>query len=102
MRTDSAPTISRHDYLPYPYSLPRVEFTFDLDPAQTRVHAHMEFERISEQAQPLVLNGQDLELVSVLLDGHALSVAQYRLENGSLTLFPAEQRFTLEIISACR
>jgi aminopeptidase N len=102
MRTDSAPTISRHDYLPYPYSLPSVEFTFDLDPAQTRVHARMEFERISGQDQPLVLNGQDLELVSVSLDGQALTAEQYRLDDGSLTLFPTAQQFTLEIVSLCR
>ncbi|HWK69776.1 MAG TPA: aminopeptidase N [Burkholderiaceae bacterium] len=102
MRTDSAPTISRHDYQPYPYRLPAVEFTFDLDPAQTRVHARMEFERSTEQAQPLVLNGQDLELVSLLLDGRAVESGEYRLENGALTLFPSAQRFTLDITSLCR
>ncbi|MGB3287704.1 MAG: aminopeptidase N [Burkholderiaceae bacterium] len=102
MRTDSAPTISRHDYQPYPYRLPAVEFTFDLDPVETRVLARMQFERSGGKTLPLVLNGQDLELVSLLLDGQALTPEQYHLDKDTLTLTPPAQRFTLEITSLCR
>src|SRR3546814_14688453 len=69
MRTDNAPTISRRDYQPYPYRLPNVELTLDLDAEQTRVHTRMEFERTDAQAQPLVLNGQDLQLEATALNG---------------------------------
>src|SRR3546814_8691774 len=86
MRTDNAPTISRRDYQPYPYRLPNVELTLDLDAEQTRVHTRMEFERTDAQAQPLVLNGQDLQLEAIALNGQALTAAQYTLQDDTLTL----------------
>ena len=102
MRTDSVPTISRHDYQPYPYRLPEVCLEFDLDAAQTRVYARLTFERSSEGNPPLVLNGQDLGLESVILNGQALTPEQYQLEDETLTVFPHTSRFTLEIVSLCQ
>src|SRR3546814_12582255 len=62
----------------------------------------MEFERTDAQAQPLVLNGQDLQLEAIALNGQALTAAQYTLQDDTLTLFPTESVFTLEITSLCR
>ncbi|NYT37119.1 aminopeptidase N [Allopusillimonas soli] len=102
MRTESSPTISRNDYQPYPYALPRVELTFDLDPACTRVYSRLHLERQSESPEPLVLNGEELALESVSLDGRRLAVSDYRLEDGRLTLFPEAARFVIELVSTCR
>ncbi|SHG91550.1 aminopeptidase N [Pollutimonas bauzanensis] len=102
MRTDTAPTISRHDYRPYPYRLPEVALQFDLDAAQTRVRSRLVFERVGDENQPLVLNGQDLDLESLALDGQALNASQYQLQDEMLTVFPKTARFTLEITSLCR
>ncbi len=102
MRTDTIPTISRHDYQPYPYRLPHVALEFDLDPLQTRVSSRLEFERVGNVNEPLLLNGQDLVLESVMLDGQTLAPQAYRLQDGTLTLFPTKASFTLQITSLCK
>ncbi|TEA78111.1 aminopeptidase N [Allopusillimonas ginsengisoli] len=102
MRTETAPTITRLDYKPYPYRLPAVELLFDLDPAQTTVRATLQFERAGSQGDALILNGEDLELLSLVLDGKPLSSDEYELADSTLTLYPEQARFTLEITSLCR
>ncbi|TAL77622.1 MAG: aminopeptidase N [Burkholderiaceae bacterium] len=102
MRSDTAPTISRHDYQPYPYRLPHVALAFDLDKTQTQVTATLSFERATEQNHPLVLNGQDLSLVSIAMDDRALPVGDYQLNDETLTVFPTKSAFTLKIVSLCR
>ncbi len=102
MRTDTVPTISRHDYQPYPYHLPRVSLEFDLNAAQTRVHSRLDVERVGDENQPLRLNGQDLVLESVALDGQTLSSQEYKLQDEILTIFPTSASFTLQITSLCK
>jgi len=103
MRTDTAPAISRHDYQPYPYKLPQVALQFDLDAERTRVHARFEVERnVDGGLPPLLLNGQELSLISVAIDGVELGPGEYRLDDETLTLFPRSPRFTVDVVSECR
>ena len=102
MRTDLSPTISRHDYQPYPYRLPAVALSMELDSALTRIMSVMEFERIGTASVPLVLDGQDLGLESVSINGRRLGSDEYELRDETLVLFPTEERFTVEIFSTCR
>ncbi|HWL30213.1 MAG TPA: M1 family aminopeptidase, partial [Burkholderiaceae bacterium] len=101
MRTDTAPAISRRDYQPYPYRLPDVSLTFDLDPANTRVHAVMHFESKGPAGAPLVLNGQNITLESIRLDDEPLSADDFHRGHETLTLFPTKDAFTLDIVSIC-
>src|SRR5690606_24440627 len=71
MRTDNAPTISRHDYRPYPYELHEVQLCFDLEAERTRVKSRLMFEGSTNA--PLILNGEELELESISIDGQPLS-----------------------------
>ncbi|NYT66742.1 aminopeptidase N [Alcaligenaceae bacterium] len=102
MTAESSTTIFRQDYLPYPYLLPSVHLRFDLDPDQTRVYAKQDYVRVGAENQPLVLDGQGLELKSVALNGHILTPADYQLTEHSLTLYPTTERFTVDIVSVCR
>jgi aminopeptidase N len=102
MRTDISPAISRHDYQPFPYRLPRVELKLELDAAVTRVTSSMEFERAASGSVPLVLNGQDLGLEYVAVNGRKLAETEYQLRDDTLVLQPDTERFTLEIVSTCR
>ncbi|MBP6020744.1 MAG: aminopeptidase N [Burkholderiaceae bacterium] len=102
MHTESTTTIFRQDYLPFPYRLPSVHLRFDLDPDQTRVYARQDFIRVGAENQPLVLNGQDLELKSVSVDGRVLTPDDYQLTEQTLTLHPTAERFTVDIVSVCR
>lgn len=102
MRTDLSPTISRHDYRPYPYRLPSVALHLELDASLTRITSRMEFERVSPTAVPLLLDGQDLVLESVAIDGRPLASDEYRLTGETLELHPEAERFTVEIVNTCQ
>src|SRR5690606_38468885 len=82
--------------------LPNVALTLELDSALTRITSTMEFERVGVTPVPLILNGQDLGLESVLIDGRPISDSEYALQEETLTLFPQEDRFTVEITSTCK
>lgn len=104
MRTDSIPTVFRQDYTPYPYHLPEVSLDFDLDSVSTRVHARLRFEPASATGSPLVLHGEDLELVSVAINQKRLAADEYTLSAETLTLTPpvGNAAFTVDIVSLCR
>ncbi|MGA0583957.1 MAG: M1 family aminopeptidase, partial [Castellaniella sp.] len=106
MRTDTAPTIFRQDYAPYPYRLPQVRLEFDLAAESTRVRSELRFEPAPDTAPgtPLVLEGEDLELVEVRLDGRPLTADEYRLDDGTLSLIPPGhgKPFTIGVVSLCR
>jgi aminopeptidase N len=103
MRTDIAQTIHRSDYSPYPYRLPTVRLEFDLDAQTTRVTSELHFEPATSADAPLILDGEDLELVDVQLNGRTLQPGEYRLDEETLRIASPETRqpFTLRITSLC-
>ena len=102
MRTDIAPSISRHDYQPYPYSLVSVDLAFDLQAEQTRVVSRLVFERIGTDIHPLVLDGQALQLECLTIDGARVPEDNFKIENDTLVISKVPASFTLEITSLCR
>lgn len=67
---------SRHDYQPLAFSIPTINLTFELDETATRVSACMTVKRL-QSGQPLILDGQQLELVSIAVNGALLTAEQY-------------------------
>ena len=64
--------IRRDDYAAPTFWIDTVDLTFDLDPAKTRVLNRMRMRRNPEvPAQPLRLDGDELNLARVLVDGRA-------------------------------
>ena len=103
MREGTAPLIRREDYAAPPYWIRTVELTFDLDPAKTLVINKMRLERNAAlPAQPLRLDGEELNLTRVLVNGESVS---FRHEGGQLVIDSVaalpEGPFTLEIRSTC-
>ncbi len=62
------------DYRVPDWLVPQVALRFELDAARTRVHARLTVARNGAHERPLVLDGQDLTLVSVSVDGASLAV----------------------------
>ena len=62
------PTIRLAEYRPPAWQVTDVALRFELDAARTRVHAKLDVVRTGEAA-PLDLDGEDLTLVSVAVDG---------------------------------
>ncbi|MBI5276576.1 MAG: aminopeptidase N [Burkholderiales bacterium] len=94
--------IYRADYQPPAFWIDNVELTFDLDPAKTRVLNKMRMRRNAQAgAQALRLDGEELNLARVLVNGQGTS---FKLEDGQLVLenLPeGEDPFELEIFTTC-
>lgn len=102
MREGQSKVIYRADYQPPAFWIDTVELSFDLDPAKTRVLNKMRVRRNPEAAvQPLRLDGEELNLARVLVNGQGTS---FKLEDGQLVLenLPhGEEPFELEIFTTC-
>ena len=99
----SEPTVvRREDYSAPAFFINTVDLTFDLDPAKTRVLNRMNLRRNPDAAaQPLKLDGEDLNLARVLVNGQGTS---FKMEGSSLVLenLPAGlASFDLEIFTTC-
>jgi aminopeptidase N len=100
-REGQATAIHRADYAPPAYWIDTVELTFDLDPAKTRVLNRMTLRRNADVAvQPLRLDGEELNLARVLVNGQGTS---FKMDGGQLVLenLPDAGPFTLEIFTTC-
>jgi len=98
MRTEEPRTVALKDYRPPAYRISEVSLTFVLDPAATRVTSVMKLAR-SGAAEPLVLNGEHVQLVSVSVDGRQLAAGEYRADAETLTIDSLPENFTLEVVT---
>ena len=101
-RVDAPPQPTRlSDYRPPEFLADTVDLAFDLDPADTRVAATMRLRRNPEAAAPgapLRLDGEELDLVALALDGRPLAPGDYRIEpDGALVIPDAPDAFALEV-----
>ena len=87
----------RKDYREPDYEILGLELDFQLHPDHARVAARMEVQRAAgaAAAAELALDGEDLELLGVWLDGRALGAGAYRLEDEQLRLGGLPERFEL-------
>jgi aminopeptidase N len=102
MREGQPTAIHREAYAAPAFWIDTVDLTFDLDPAKTRVLNKMRLRRNPDvAAQPLRLDGEDLNLARVLVNGGGTSFkmdgAQLVLEN----LPEGHEPFDLEIFTTC-
>jgi aminopeptidase N len=98
MRTEEPRAISLKDYRAPDYRISDIAIDFALDPQATRVTSRTNVVRVGADA-PLVLNGEHLKLVSVAIDGLALSPDAYKLDHESLTIAKVPAKFALEIVT---
>lgn len=81
------------------YLVDRVDLHFTLDPVQTRVRSRLSLRRnpLLDRSVPLALDGQDLQLERIALDGRVLATGDYLLDHEGLTIPGVPAQFTLEI-----
>jgi aminopeptidase N len=97
MRTDEPHAVRLKDYRPPDYRIREITLDFSLDAGATRVMARMQVERTAGTPAPLVLDGEDLKLLSVAIDGRTLDAEEYALAPESLVLHAPPSRFVLDI-----
>jgi aminopeptidase N len=98
----------RLDYQAPSYLINEVDLVIELDPIETIITSTLQFETASysidtDQHEPdvrdLILDGENLKLISITLNGSALS--DYQIKNGKLTIAEADlahlANFTLVI-----
>jgi aminopeptidase N len=96
MRTEVPQPIRLTDYRPPAYLIDTVELTFDLAPNATRVKAKLAVRRKGDHAEPMVLDGVRLKLLSVAVDGEARGDNTYTQTDEQLSLPDLPAAFTLE------
>jgi aminopeptidase N len=87
------------DYRPPDHLVDRVDLGFRLGDAGTEVTARLAVRRnpaAGEGARPLVLDGQELELLDLKLDGEPLGSNRYRIDDDRLVVHGVPEAFTLE------
>lgn len=95
---DTPKAIRRQDYQPANFSVESVALGFNLQADHTLVTNTMVLQRKGENGV-LLLNGVDLELVSILLDGEPIDQSDYELEEEYLRLHRLPDACELQIVS---
>ncbi|MGH1589362.1 aminopeptidase N [Methylobacterium phyllosphaerae] len=102
MRTETPPLIRLEEYRPSDFLIDRVDLDIRLDPHATRIDATLTLRPNPEGAAdaPLVLDGDDLRLVSAALDGAPLAPDAYAAGPAALTLRdPPRRPFVLRLVT---
>ena len=100
MRTETAPAVTKlSDYTPPNFKIESVYLDFDLAPKETRVKSRLVVSRLS--AGDLVLDGDDIDLKSVSIDGKSLKRSDYSLNQTHLTLKNVPDNCVVEIENTC-
>ncbi len=97
MKTDTPKTIYLKDYKPYPFKIHSINLNFDIHEGHTIVTANAEYERLNPAAKDVFLNGEDLELISVKIDGAPSH--NFTQNEDSLRIPTPSDRFSLEIVT---
>ena len=87
----------RHDYRAPDYTITDIDLNFELDAESTRVTAVSKIKRQGAADAALVLNGEDLTLVSIEIDGQPWTA--YQLQDNKLVIEQLPAQFTMTIVN---
>ncbi len=89
----------RSDYRPPDFWIDRVELAFELERETTRVRARIQGRRneaVNSGREPLVLDGEELELRHIRLNGAELVIGEFEVDEEKLVIPEVPERFELE------
>ena len=91
------------DYRPADYSIETVDLDFVLAPDRTMVTSRLTVQRAADASPdaPLDLDGEEIELISITLNGAPLDPARYDLTEKKLVIRDLPTSFTLTIQNTC-
>ncbi|RMA81133.1 alanyl aminopeptidase [Umboniibacter marinipuniceus] len=92
-------TIYLADYRPPNFSVSHVELDFDIHPTQTRVVSTMTMKRHPQGEAIIVLNGFELTLIAIELNGRELLAGEYHRDEESLSIPCDEFDVTVRVIT---
>jgi aminopeptidase N len=102
MREPQPKAIRLQDYAPPPFLVERIALDVDIREADALVRARLAIRRnpaCAGRGAPLVLDGDELELISVALDGNLLRANRFEAAAESLAIADVPEAFSLETVS---
>jgi len=99
MREPSGKTIFLKDYTPPPYLITTIELDVEIRDEDALVRSRLSIRRNPESAEPqapLVLNGDELSMQAISLDGRKLAAGEYTVEAERLSVPNVPDEFKLE------
>ncbi len=102
MRSETAQLIKLQDYKETPYAIDSVSLVFKLKPEATEVVSTLTLSRRNgtDAGTPLALDGDELTLVSVAIDGVTLAQEAYEASATKLIIHnPPADKFQLEVVT---
>ena len=88
------------DYMPSDFDIQHIDIYFDLQETHTDVRTIMKIDRVNDMKNKqklLHLYGEDLELISISMDGNELSSGDYNLTPEALIVYKVGKSFDLNI-----
>src|SRR5437762_6272395 len=92
-RSPTHVAIRREDYRPPDWLVPTIRLDFNLEPERTHVRATLSVQRNGDHDRPLRLDGSELKLLSLKVDG---ADAEWRFEDSQLVVELAGDEATIE------
>jgi len=101
MRSDHPPAIRLQDYRVPDFLIDAVDLDIQLDGARSRVRSRLSVRRnpAGFDGTPLVLDGDELALESITLDGRAIPEDLHTVAPDKIVVAGVPERFTLEIVT---
>ena len=102
MREPAPGTVYLKDYAPPAFLIPNIDLDIDIRDDHAMVRAKLAVvrnPRSADQRAPLTLDGEEIELVSVALDGVVLAPHQYTVDAERLAIAGPPDAFLLETVS---
>jgi aminopeptidase N len=105
MTAETPKTVYLKDYRPPPFLIEDADLHFELGEQSTLVTSAFTISRNSafgDSCEDLTLDGRELELVSLEIDGAAVGDDGYRLDEGTLTIRDVPDAFRLRTVARIR
>ena len=87
------------DYQAPSFTTVSTNLTFDIKDGQTTVSSLLQVERLDDNASSIILDGQDLELVTLRVDGRELGGNEYSVDEESLIINGLSAEHQIEIVT---
>ena len=97
---DAVPQVTHlKDYTPPAFRISRIALDVDIEPGEATIRATLHVGRADGGGKdPLVLDGESLELLSVSIDGRPLAAGEYTVDGMHLTIAEVPDAFVLETV----
>ena len=101
MKTDMPIVTRLADYASPEFEISTICLDFNLEPTKTRVKSVMVVRRLTPRPVDFFLDGEDITLVSVKINGKAVAKTKFKKTKARLNLKNLPESFTLEIETQC-